>query len=65
MHHRSVEAQQRGNLILVEHRPSAQCGQNEPACLRAIRFLLQLLSNRVVGRGEVHKNGVLQDLRWY
>src|SRR5271163_3644567 len=63
MHHGTIEAKLRGNLVLVAFGAEAQRGENEAAGLRAAGFLLQFFPEGKIGRCQMHQHGVLRDPR--
>src|SRR5216683_40929 len=62
MHDGSVDTQERGDLILIQHRSVAQCRQDKTACRRALVFSLQPFSHREISRCEMGEYRVFQNV---
>jgi len=53
VHDRSVETQERGNLILIEHNAAPECRQDEAASRRAAGLSLKPLAHGKIGCGNM------------
>ena len=62
MHDGAVETQKRGDLILVERRAAAECGQDEGARRRAMSFSFQPLADRKISRRQLREYGIFQEV---
>src|SRR5271166_2074474 len=62
MHDGAVEAQERGDLILIQRRSATQCRQDKAACRRALGFSLQSLSHREIRRCDMSEYRVFQNV---
>ena len=62
VHNSSIETEKCGDLILIERGAAAERGQDEAASRRAARFSLKLLPDGKIGRSDMGKYRILQDV---
>ena len=62
MHNRSVETEKLGDLILIEHGTAPECRQDEAASRRAAGFSFQSLPHGKIGRSDMGKYRIAQDI---
>ena len=62
MHNGSIYTEKRSDLILIEHGVAPECGKDEAASRGAARFSLKLLPDGKIGRSDMGKYRILQDV---
>src|SRR5262249_50332194 len=62
MHHRTIKAKMRGDLVLIEGSALPQTRKNEAASRGAARLSFQAFANCEVGSGQMCENRVFEDV---